>query len=383
MNRKTILFVDDEPKILKGLRRMLYPLREEWNMLFVESGAEALETLHRTRVDVLISDMRMPQMNGVQLLQVVKQQNPEIVRVMLTGQPDMETYREVMTVSHYFLWKPTSLEEFEALFSRVKYLDKIFKHDALKQLIGGINSLPSLPILFSRLTTLLDKEDVDSAQIADVIKGDMAMTAQVLKLVNSSFVGLVRRVETLEEAVTYLGGRTINSLVLIQQLFSQCTREEISAFQLDTLWEHSFCVATLARKIASDTNKSPLVHDYAYLAGLLHDIGKLLIATQLADSYRSILDKAELGSTASIEVERELLGADHAAIGGYLTSLWGLPRTITEAVCLHHAEFTATTSESSPVLYAVSHADNLCHGGYNRSGDYKELTMPWQQKNEQ
>jgi DNA-binding NtrC family response regulator len=119
MTRKTILFVDDEPDILKGLRRMLYPLREKWDMLFAESGAEALETMQHNKISVLITDMRMPAMNGVQLLQTVQEHNPEIIRVMLTGQPDIETYHEVTTLSHYFLWKPTRFEDFEALFDRI------------------------------------------------------------------------------------------------------------------------------------------------------------------------------------------------------------------------------------------------------------------------
>lgn len=383
MTRKTILFVDDERKILKGLRRMLYPLSKEWDMFFVESGAEALETMQHNKINVVISDMRMPGMSGVQLLQTVQEHAPEVVRVMLTGEPDINTYREVMTVSHYFLWKPTSLKEFETLFSRIKHLDTILTNTTLVQLIGSVNSLPSLPILFTRLTTLLEQAETDCAQIAGLIKEDMAMAVQVLKLVNSSYVGLARTITTLEEAVAYLGTKTIHSLVLVQHLFSQCSKEEFQDFRLDQLWEHSFCVATLARKIASDTNNCPQTQDYAYIAGLLHDIGNLLLATQIPEDYRKIMENSELSNRPRSEVELEILGADHAAIGGYLTALWGLPRKITEAVTLHHTDALTDTTGTSPVLDAVWHANRMCPGDYSRSAEYKELVRKWQRKLEE
>jgi len=383
MTRKTVLFVDDEQKILKGLRRMLYPLRKEWDMFFVTSGAEALETMQDNKISIVISDMRMPGMNGVQLLQTVQERSPEVVRVMLTGHPDTETYREVMTISHYFLWKPTSFQEFEALLSRIQNLEGILEDTALKQLVGGVTSLPSLPILFTRLTTLLEQTETDCAQIAALIKEDMAMAAQILKLVNSAYFGLTRRIETLEDAVTYLGIQTISSLVLMQQLFSRCTDNEFREFQLDQLWEHSFCVATLAKKIVSDTEHTPLIQEHAYLAGLLHDIGKLFLATQLPEGYRKIMENSDQNDSPRAEVELDILGVDHSAIGGYLTSLWGLPRKITEAVTFHHTDSLENPSSTSPVLDAIWHANRLCRGDYSKSDKHKELVMKWHHKLEE
>jgi len=363
MSKKTILFVDDEPHILKGLRRMLYPLRENWDMCFVTSGAEALLTIQQKKIAVLVTDMRMPSMNGVQLLQAVRTKNPEIIRVMLTGQPDIETYRDAITLSHYFLWKPTKFEDFEVLFSRIKELDMALNNEQLVRLIGGITSLPSLPILFVRLTELLEQEETDCAQIAEVIGEDIAMAAQVLKLVNSSFLGLTRRIESLEQAVAYLGVNMIRNLVLVQQLFSQCTQEEFTEFRLDRLWKHSFCVAKLAKQLASRANNGPLIQDYAYLAGLLHDIGKLVIVRHLPEYCRDMMAKIDKNGRPCTEVENELLGADHAKIGGYLVSLWGLPRRITEAVTLHQTESIAIggAASTSPVLEAVWQANRMNH----------------------
>jgi len=357
MTKKTILFVDDEPHILKGLRRMLYPLREKWDMCFVASGEEALLTIRQKKIAVLVTDMRMPSMNGVQLLQIVQKEHSEITRVMLTGQPDIETYRDAITLSHYFLWKPTKFEDFEVLFDRIKELETALTNDKLVRLIGGITSLPSLPTLYVRLTELLGREEIDVAHIAVIIEEDIAMAAQVLKLVNSSFLGLTRRIESLEQAVTYLGVNMIRNLVLVQQLFSQCTPEEFSEFQLDQLWKHSFCVARLAKQLAAKEKHGPLIQDYAYLAGLLHDIGKLVLVRHLPDDCRGIRANIDKSGRPCVEVEQDIFGADHAHIGGYLVSLWGLPRRITEAVTFHHADSFEDVRITSPVLDAVWQAN--------------------------
>jgi HD-like signal output (HDOD) protein/ActR/RegA family two-component response regulator len=360
MTKKTILFVDDERDILNGLRRSLYPLCDRWNMLFVESGARAIEIMQQQKVNVVITDMRMPVMNGVQLLQTVRKGNPETIRIMLTGQADKDIYNEAMALCHYFFWKPTVFEDFEVLFHRLHCLDATLHNDNLVRLIGGIGSLPSLPILFSRLMLLLEQDETDCLQVAGIIREDMAMAGQVMKLVNSSFFGLAREIGTLEDAVTYLGVKTIASLVLVKELFSQCRPAAMKEFQLDQLWQHSFCVATKARKIASVAENGAQIQDCAYLAGLLHDIGKLLLATHLPESYREIRENALRTGRPCAEVELDILGADHATIGGYLISLWGLPRRITEAVLLHHTSPSAGDASISPVLQAVGQANRLC-----------------------
>jgi putative nucleotidyltransferase with HDIG domain len=361
MTKKTILFVDDENHILKGLRRILYPLHDKWDMCFVASGAEALLTMQQKKIAVLVTDMRMPSMTGVQLLQIVQKEHPEITRVMLTGQPDIETYRDAITLSHYFLWKPTKYEDFEILFNRIKEMETALTNDNLVRLIGGITSLPSLPTLFVRLTSLFEQEETDVAQITEVIGEDIAMAALVLKLVNSSFLGLTRRIESLEQAVAYLGINMMRNLVLVQQLFSQCTQEEFSEFRLDELWKHSFRVARLAKQVASNDKHGPLIQDYAYLAGLLHDIGKLVLVRHLPDYYRKIIAITDKNGRPCIEVEQEILGADHASIGGYLVSLWGLPRRITEAVTFHQTESFPGAASTSPVFDAVWQANRTIH----------------------
>lgn len=379
MSRKTILFVDDEPLLLNGLRRMLYPLRHQWDIHFADSGAKALELMDELPVAVLVTDMRMPGMNGFRLMQAVQERHPLVIRVMLTGQPDKEVYCEVMTICHYFLWKPVKLEEIQQLLSMISALDASLHDENLMRLIGRITALPSLPPLFNRLMALMDNQDTINSEIAEVVKEDMAMTAQILKLVNSAFFTLTRRIDTIENAIAYLGLDMLRQLILVTHLFTQCSKQVRDTYALDDLWQHCLCTATLAKSIAEVNTGDASAANNAYLAGLLHEIGKLILIAQLPETYSAILKQTAEEGRPQTEVETSTLGTNHAAIGGYLTSLWGLPHTITEAVTLHHTTAaSAELSKVSPVLEAVWHANRICRGDATNSLKYLDILVKWQ-----
>ena len=366
MNKRTVLFVDDEPQILNSCRRMLYPLYDDWNMLYVESGAKALEVMQNTEITVLITDMRMPGLNGFELIDIVRKKFPDVVRIMLTGQPDKELYCDVIGICHYFLWKPTSFEIFEEVLNRIRELDTALQDEKLFILIAGITSLPSLPSLYVRLTDLLKQPDVSSAAFAGVIRNDMAMTTQLLKLTNSAFFGLAKPLSNLENAITYLGMNVVQNLVLMQQLFTQFSLAEQKEFDLDQLWQHSFCVASMTEKIMKTQSKMDMSYCCrSYLAGLLLNIGKLIFIRHFPEDYRKVLEETALGTRPQSEIEKEHLGIDHAAIGGYLAALWGLPREIVEAISLHHK--APVFSGTSPVMEAVWHANRICQGDFSLS----------------
>nr|WP_320012504.1 response regulator [uncultured Desulfobulbus sp.] len=376
---KTILFVDDEPNILRGLRRMLHPLKKQWTMYFAESGAEALEIMAEHDIQALVTDMRMPRMNGYELLQEVRKLYPQIIRIVLTGQPDKETYCELMTLSHYFLWKPIRNEDLQLLLEMIRDLDQRLHEPKLLELLGGLSSLPSLPPLFHKLMDLFENQETTTNDIADVVAEDIAMTAQLLKLVNSSFFSLNREILTVHEAVTYLGLEILRHLVIAQHVFNSCNEQERQAFRLDDLWQHSLCTATLAREISEFISDDPTSGSSAYLAGLLHEVGKLILVHHMPNEYAQILRRCEEEGIAQSEAEMDLLGTNHAIIGGYLTSLWGLPHNITEAIALHHGNDDAPEiCRLSPILEAVWHANKICNGDMSNSEKYQDIAKKFQ-----
>jgi len=378
MNKKrTVLFVDDEPMILNGLRRMLHPLQPNWTMLFADSAAKALELLDEQEITVVISDMRMPGMNGFELLKIICRQWPQVIRVMLTGQPDKDIYCEVMTVSHYFMWKPARFEDFRLLLDTIHNLDAALHDPKLTQLFDGIASLPSLPPLFHRLTDLIEHQQTTVAQLAAVLSEDVAMAMQILKLANSAYFSPTPDIETIEDAVACLGLDALQHLVLTQHLFSQCSDAEHAAYQLDQLWRHSLHTATLAKVIAATLSNDQVTQNNAYIAGLLHEIGKLVLIRHLPEVYSAVLRQVQEQGLSQIEAESALIGVNHAVIGGYLTTLWGLPRPIVEAVTMHRFAPVPSTVKISPVLEAVWHADRICHGDYSQSAQYQDVAEKW------
>lgn len=379
MSMKTILFVDDEPNILRGLRRMLNPLKRQWAMSFAESGAQALEIMAVGEIQVLVTDLRMPGMGGYELLKEVCRRHPQIIRIVLTGQPDKATYCEVMTISHYFLWKPVNNEDLTLLLAMIHDLDQQLHDPKLLQLLGGLTTLPSLPPLYHRLMTLIDNEATTNAEIAEVINEDISMVAQILRLVNSSYFSLNRHIVTINEAVNYLGLDILRHLVLARHIFSMTEAHQRQEYHLDELWQHSLCTATLARAIGEYISSDPTIGSTAYLAGLLHEIGKLILINHLPEQYQEILRRSAEQGRRQSDVEMELLGSHHAFIGGYLTSLWGLPHPITEAITMHHSAPTAPEiCRLSPVLEAVWHANRICHGDQTHSLKYQDVVQQWQ-----
>jgi len=358
--KKHILFVDDEPNVLQGLQRMLRPLRDEWEMAFVNSGAEALAYLAQAPVDVIVSDMRMPGMDGAQLLTEVMHRHPEVVRIVLSGQATQEVVMKAVGPTHQYLAKPCDPESLKALVNQTSELRELLTDATLKGLVAGMKSLPSLPSLFLEIVDALKTEEVSIQQVARIIAKDVGMTAKILQLVNSAFFGLRRRVDDLSRAISLLGFDTIKSLVLSLHVFSQCEQTTLRKYALHTLWDHSFATGACARLIARLEKQAQDTIDAAMTAGMLHDCGKLALATNLPELYGQAVTLAQNQNLPAWEAERATFGATHAEVGAYLLGIWGLPNTIVEALAFHHCPSHSTEKTLRP-LTVVHVADALTH----------------------
>jgi putative nucleotidyltransferase with HDIG domain len=347
---KRVLFVDDEPQILQALKNLLRPYRHRWEMTFATSGQEALERIAQGPFDVVVSDMRMPRMDGVALLTQVKEVSPRSVRIVLSGHTEMEAALKTVTVAHQFLAKPCDAEQLQSVLQRACALNDLLADESLRGLAGKIGQLPSAPAVFQALTVALGNPDASIKSIAEVIERDMAMSAKVLQLVNSAFFGLPRRVANVADAVTYLGTRMIRNLVLAAETFSVFPATRTApGFSLEALQGHSLIVASIARKLVNEKSKA----EDCYVAGMLHDIGKLILVTYMPEQWNESV--GDLSKPMHV-VEEEKGFVGHAKIGAYLLGLWGLPYPIIEAVAYHHAPMsigTHSTLELPDVLYVA------------------------------
>ena len=331
-----VLFVDDDPLVLQGLRRTLYSLREEWEMEFVDSGEKALKLMAERPCKVVVSDMRMPGMSGAELLNRVMQAHPQTIRLILSGHADNELIMKCVGATHQYLAKPCNAVTLKATIQRATALEERLQNESLRQFTARMEYLPSLPALYQEIIRKLQMPDVGLDEITNIVSQDLGMTAELLKLVNSAFFGLPRVICSPSEAVAYLGLDTLKGLVLSAQAFNQLRSEIRTDFSVEQLWVHSLRTAAAARAIAQAEHASSALVEECFTAGLLHDTGKLVFAANCGSEYDGVLRQAAAEKLPLAEVEQRVFCATHAELGGYLLSLWGLPVPLVETVTLHH-----------------------------------------------
>jgi len=353
---KTIVLVDDDPKTGERLSRLLKPLESEWKMVSVGSSQEALTTLAAQPCDVIMTDMRMPGKDGVQLLEEVRTGYPHVVRILLT-EPSDEATRGSAGSAHQCLPKSSPLKVFQSTVTRACAIQDLLSNAVLLKLVSGMHTLPSLPTLYREVMQELQSQDASIDKIGQIIAKDPGMLTKMLQVINSPFYGLSRRISSATQAVALLGLETIKSLVLSMKVFSQFESSAQTFFSLDILWNHGMITGRYARMIAKEQGvEARSMEEDAFTAGLLHDVGLLVLATNTPDQYTETLALMNQGIAES-EAERQVLGATHAEVGGYLLGTWGLSDPIVEAVAFHHDPGRSTGHTFSPL--AAVHIANV------------------------
>ena len=373
---KRLLFVDDDRMVLDGLRRALHSMRNEWEIVFVNSAAEALDMLDGSLFDAIITDMRMPSMDGAELLEFVKERHGDVVRFILSGQSKKETILRSIAPAHQFLSKPCDLLELKRRLNQAFLTRDLLRNQSLASVVARLRSIPSLPTLYNELTAALQSEDISLEQIEQIISRDISMAAKILQLANSAFIGAHSRVSSLREAVSLIGAETVRSLTLSIYVFSQFDRHSSAATYLSSLWDHSVSVATLAQHIAGLETGSKALAEESFTAGLLHDVGKIVMIAEMPNEYRQAMDRMESDSRSIRAAEMEFIGCPHELVGAYLMSIWGLPASIIEAVQFHHTPSEVPLAGFS-ALTAVHCADAIA-GAFDKTPFHHNLKLDTQ-----
>src|SRR5689334_1113298 len=291
---KRLLFVDDEQMVLNGLRRALHDMHQEWEMTFVDRAAKALEILDTADFDAIISDIRMPLMDGAQLLEEVKEHHPAVMRIVLSGQSSRDTVLRSIAPAHQFLSKPCDPEELKRRLKQAFAMRDLLLNESVKTLVSRLRSIPSLPALYDELTVELHCEDVSLTRIAAIISRDVGMAAKILQLANSAFIGVRGHVSNVVQAISLIGTETVRTLVLSVHVFSHFDRASDANAWLPPLWEHSIKVASLAQRIATAERATKAVAEESFTAGLLHDVGKVVLLAEMGQTYRLLLENKDV-----------------------------------------------------------------------------------------
>ncbi len=355
-SRTRILFVDDDPLILELIKFTVEAMKGQWEVSFATSAKQALELVQAGPFDAVVSDMRLPGMSGGQLLNEIMRQWPATARIILSGYGDQEEVLRCVGATHQFLLKPFQLPELQGVLQRVKGLKSRLASPEIQRLVAKRESLPSVPQVYFKILETLQNPECSAEQLGEIVATDPALTTKLLQLVNSAFMGFAREVSNAEEAVVLLGTGTIRSLALGLHAFSALETAPQAAHALERVWAHSARVARLAERIARVEGSDDHVAEEAFTAGLLHDVGKLLLADNPATAYLELLARTGGEGEPLIAAERVAFSATHAEVGAYLLDLWGLPVSLVEAVAWHHEPSRAGQTAASALTFV--HAAN-------------------------
>ncbi|MDH3300167.1 MAG: response regulator [Acidimicrobiia bacterium] len=321
-----ILFVDDQPSVLEETQRATQDMRHQWDMSFVAGADEAMDLLDREAFDVIVSDMRMPGLDGAELLFLVRSCSPSTARIMLSGCEEDELIFRSTRVAHQFLSKPCDVDQLKNAIAEIRAVQGVVSSEEIRALIGRVDQLPALGEVYQRLVQAIEA-DSSAQQLAAIVCEDVALTAEILRLLNSAFFGLSRRVESVEQAIGLLGTDVLRAIVAGYSVFSQPGRMVVDA---DVVSRRSQQVAALARhthRILTDASRSELAD--VYLAGMLHEVGALVLGS--IEGMDPVDAKAVLGSNDNT-VERLAFGVDRFAVSSYLLGLWAFSSEVIQAV---------------------------------------------------
>ncbi len=332
---RRVMFVGEDQELWPDLLRS--SSSEGWAMTFAHTADEALVALDEQSFDAIISNLNLRGMSGPEFLHEVRNRRSDVWRFLRADPRSVQDTRGWAGAAHQLIEFPAGAEAIQQRLTKA-FREEFWKPGAIAQtLLTTCPVLPSLPKVYHRILDLLNSPDASLEKIGALIEQDPPMSAKILKLVNSAIFALRLDVNRASEAVMYLGIETTKAILLLAHSTSAFHPIERIHFSMEQLVRHSVATARFARWISQEECPRGQTPDQAYTAGLLHDIGKFLLAANRPEAYGRAIQHARKNQLSLRQAEMDFFGADHAEIGGALLASWGLPQPIVEAVALHHA----------------------------------------------
>jgi putative nucleotidyltransferase with HDIG domain len=245
----------------------------------------------------------------------------------------------------------------------------------LKRAVAVVGELPAIPAIASKVMTIAGDANASAEDLRKIIEQDPTLAARVLKVANSSLYGFGRQIETLRHAVTLLGFRTVECLVMAASL-----RDTFKHFGLaeKLMWEHSTCAGVVEGKLATHA-KVKVDRESAFTAGLLHDLGKIALSNVFRERYQKVVTRTYNDGTAAVDVEREEFGFDHSVLGALVAEKWNLPASLVNAIRYHHhapADYPKTAPDHHRLIALTAVATRACTRlGLGRRGPIESIDM--------
>jgi putative nucleotidyltransferase with HDIG domain len=335
--KKNILLVDEDNLVVKALKRSLRRFKDQCNVFYAQSAKEALAQLDQDNIDVLITEVRLIDSDSELFLRSFLKRHPRAARIVLTGYTASDAIFKFAGLAHQLLAKPWSDQTLVDTIERADLISRMLADDRLKRTLNLIENFPSIPAVYLELTEKLKNNKSSMEEIGAIIIRDPSLTIKLLQIVNSPYYGLPMAVTDPQKAVNLLGLDIVKGFVLSSGIFKQYEQSSVVSLQVDALWQHSLKSANIVRQIAKREHLEKEIEEASFVASLLHDVGKIIIASNFPNEHKEICCRTVSDGLSFWQAEQIVLGVSHAEIGAYLLGLWGLPLSIIKAVQEHHS----------------------------------------------
>lgn len=365
-----VLFVSDA-RSMGVWRDRLRGCEPRWHIRYASDVAAAEAIVAAGMFDVVISALQEHEADGLALLGRIQTRSPRTARIVLRPGTTHDATVQELPMAQQVLSSFCEPTELWSVVERTCCLNGLVENPLIRELVGGLDRLPSVPRSYLALSQAMSRAEVRIEEIVAIVEQDSAMALKLLQLVNSAFFGRARKITSLSQAVSYLGLDVLRALALSAQVFGMLGGCSLQAYGLEQLQERSMQTAYLARRFLAARGMA----EEGFTAGLLQDVGRLVLAVGLKDRYREVIDQARQQQQSPREAEQEAFGVTHAEVGAYLMSLWGLPAELIEAIAFHHNP-GGVLHEQTELLDAIHVADAEVEAHYEREACVQPVLDP-------
>jgi HD-like signal output (HDOD) protein len=350
---KHVLFLHEDNNFLERLEHHLVKKKDEWDMFFYTDPNKAFTILEQNHIDVIVSDLRESSKFGATFLSLVSQYFPNIIRIVLVDKADINSVISSIRPSHQFIYEPAAITDIEERLEKVLHSQDYISNKQLLRDITKVESLPSLPTLYMEVTNELAKENYDLSKVSELISKDIAMTAQLMKVVNSPYFGIKKEIKNIHEMVMFLGTDYVKNIILATKLFNM-GKVENSGF-IQSIFEASEKLAGLAKFFCESFDEHKDLVSTCYLAAMMQELGVLIYLRLDSDLFRSVSVMTPESIKKIDEIEKERFGETHGGVGAYLLTLWGFNFPSCNAIAYRNNP--SASSKKSKVLFYLHMAN--------------------------
>lgn len=333
MTRIKILFVDECEEHLNELKALFVHDDDRWDISYVQDGLTAIELLQEDHFQIVITDITMPIIDGHQLLVIIRERFPDVLRIVFSETNNQEMILKVAPLVHRYIAKPCNHSVLRQTIENTLYLNVVLDNENIRKVLIKTTSLPSVPVVYTQLMNRIEQPDFSLKEAAGLISKDMGLCANILKQVNH--LGLPDIITDLDQAVALLGLDVIRGIALTTHIFYSMGNIEIKHFSLQRLMRESMLTGLFAKEIVLLENHPLQLADDAFIAGVLHQLGTLVFITNFPGKYEQVLERVITAGRPIADVETNLIGVSHNQVGAHLLALWGMPETILNGVAFY------------------------------------------------